>query len=190
MNRTISVIDNYDSFTYNLVHLLEPLVDEVVVMRNDEIDWSALTTSYAIVLSPGPELPQTAGKLMQVIERFVNEKPMLGVCLGMQGIINHFDGELFNMPGVQHGRPVEIVHNGISIFSNIQNPTVVGLYHSWAAERSALPGDLKATATWGNVTMAIEHKRLPVYGVQFHPESILSSHGKQIVKNWLLMIEK
>ncbi|KAB1064776.1 anthranilate synthase component II [Salibacter halophilus] len=190
MNKSISVIDNYDSFTYNLVHLLEPLVDEVVVMRNDEIDWSVLTKSTAIVLSPGPELPQTAGKMMEVIDRFINEKPFLGVCLGMQGIVNHFNGELFNMASVQHGRPVEVEHQGNSLFSDIQNPTLVGLYHSWAADLSSLPEELKAIANWGEVAMAIEHKSLPVYGVQFHPESILSSHGTQIVKNWLRLIEK
>lgn len=180
------VLDNYDSFTYNLVHLLEQCIDEVEVYRNDEISLSAVDRYDKIVLSPGPSLPKDAGIMMDVIDRYHPRKDILGVCLGMQAIVQYFGGELFNLEEVRHGivRRIQL-DTSSHLFQGMDDAIEVGLYHSWATTEDRLPHPLKQVAKQASVTMGVEHKQLPVYGVQFHPESIMTPAGKQIIQNWL-----
>ncbi|MEP1069442.1 MAG: aminodeoxychorismate/anthranilate synthase component II [Crocinitomicaceae bacterium] len=183
----ILLIDNYDSFTYNLVHYLEGHDCEVTVWRNDEINFSQISEFDKIVLSPGPGLPKEAGQLMQVIQHCFNRQPILGVCLGFQAIVEFLDGEIYNQNLVKHGQKELCELVGTSkLFQNIPSKFNVGLYHSWAARKENFPEELKITAYSENdVIMACEHQNLPVCGVQFHPESILSDHGREIIGNFL-----
>jgi len=193
----ILVFDNYDSFTYNLVHLIEKIVQHKVdVCRNDQIDLDKIENYDAIVLSPGPGIPQEAGCLLPLIKRFAARKKILGVCLGHQAIAEAFGGTLINLTKVFHGvaTPVKqiIVNKTPSeyardrIFENIPEEFVAGRYHSWVADESTLPECLDITARdqegW---IMALRHKQYNVVGLQFHPESVLTPLGEQILKNWL-----
>jgi len=183
----VIIIDNYDSFTYNLVHYFEALDAEVQVVFNDHVNLEDLYSFDKIVLSPGPGLPSQAGKMMEVITHFASVKPILGVCLGFQALVEHFGGTLFNQPSVKHGvsEMAEFDQNS-KLFENTADQFKIGLYHSWAADPKTFPNYLKITAKSENkVIMAFEHHSLPIAGVQFHPESILSENGLKIVENFI-----
>lgn len=195
MNLRIAVIDNYDSFTYNLVHYLEKIVEPAVtVFRNDEVTTEQLKMFDAIVISPGPGLPSESGITLQVIEQLHASKPILGVCLGHQAIGEFFGGTLLNLPQVFHGiaTPIQIdvAKDTAGIFSGLPATIEVGRYHSWVVANQNFPSCLQITAVdeWGNC-MALQHTKYPVAGVQFHPESILTPHGETILKNWILSIQ-
>ena len=180
---TIYLLDKFDSFTYNLKHYIDKLGHDVIIERNDDVNWGLIETADAIVLSPGPGLPKDAGKMMEVIEKFVSSKKMLGVCLGHQALGEYFGGRLYNMKEVMHGKEIEVEHTSNSIFSGIQSPQKVGLYHSWAVEINNTKR--REGASWKDTAMAFQHKDLPVFGVQFHPESILTQDGLKIISNLL-----
>jgi anthranilate synthase component II len=184
----ILVFDNYDSFTYNLVHLLEKVCDhEIDVYRNDKITLQKVGEYDKILLSPGPGLPNEAGILLDVIKTYAPTKDIFGVCLGMQAIGEIFGAKLKNLENVYHGiaTPVQILSDD-SLFKNCPKEFKVGRYHSWVVDVNGLPDCLEVTATDkdGNI-MALKHKSYNVKGVQFHPESILSEYGEQIISNWL-----
>ncbi len=184
----VLIIDNYDSFTYNLSHLLKELGAEVTVVRNDVVDMDMVEGFDKIVLSPGPGIPSEAGKLLEVIERFASTKSILGVCLGMQAIGEVFGGELENMPEVYHGvaSEIAIVADDV-IYSGLGDRVIVGRYHSWAVSDSGFPDSLVITArdSSTNHIMSIRHKSYDVTGVQYHPESVLTPEGRVIISNWL-----
>jgi anthranilate synthase component 2 len=185
----ILVIDNYDSFTYNLVHAIKKISgEEVQVVRNDEVDFDLVETFDKIVLSPGPGIPSEAGLLKQVIRQFAPLKSILGVCLGHQAIGEVFGARLLNMDRVIHGMatPVHIVSRMTSLFSHIPDTFDAGRYHSWIIDGNDFPGCLEMTGVdRDNRIMAIRHKEYDVQGVQFHPESVLTPSGEQILANWL-----
>lgn len=183
----ILVLDNYDSFTYNLVHYLEAINDvEVSVFRNDKISLDAITDFDKIVLSPGPGLPKDAGIMPQLIKEFAGKKPILGVCLGHQAIAEAFGGNLFNLDKVYHGLSTEqILINEHYIFTGLPKKFKVGRYHSWNVD-SNLPKDLKLISVDENgLVMAICHQTFDITGLQFHPESVLTEYGKEIIINWV-----
>ncbi len=184
----ILVLDNYDSFTYNLVHYLEKVSDaQIEVHRNDKITLEEIERFDKILLSPGPGIPSEAGILLDVIKTYAGTKSILGVCLGQQAIAEAFGGSLSNLSNVFHGvaTPIEIVGED-SLFKNIPKKLNVGRYHSWAVNRDDFPKDLEITAVdeQGSI-MALKHKTFDVKGVQFHPESILTEHGLQMIENWI-----
>ena len=181
------IIDNYDSFTFNLAHLLKELGAEVDVVRNDQFELPALERYDKIVLSPGPGIPSEAGLLLDVIRAYAGRKPMLGVCLGHQAIGEVFGAKLENLAEVYHGVATDCEHfSNDPIFNGMPRHFEVGLYHSWVVSKDGLPDCLEVTATSpdGNI-MALRHKCYPVHGIQFHPESVLTPLGRQIVGNWL-----
>jgi anthranilate synthase component II len=184
----ICLIDNYDSFTFNLVHYLGELGAEVEVHRNDKVTCGAVIAADpdAIVLSPGPCTPKEAGICLELIAQAAATVPILGVCLGHQAIGDAFGGKVVRAPVPLHGKLSEIRHNGSGIFRGINGPFHATRYHSLVVERSSLPRDLTVTADAdGGVIMGLAHARLPVHGVQFHPESIASEHGHLLLKNFL-----
>lgn len=181
------IIDNYDSFTFNLAHLLKELGAEVDVVRNDQFELPALEQYDKIVLSPGPGIPSEAGLLLDVIRAYAGRKPMLGVCLGHQAIGEVFGAKLENLSEVYHGVATDCEHfSNDPIFNGMPRHFEVGRYHSWVVSKDGLPDCLEVTAASpdGNI-MALRHKRYPVHGIQFHPESVLTPLGRQIVGNWL-----
>ena len=182
------MIDNYDSFTYNLVQYLGELGEEVVVRRNDEIglDEIAAMQPDRIVVSPGPCTPNEAGVSVPLIERFAGEIPVLGVCLGHQSIGQAFGGRIVHARELMHGKTSAIRHTGEGVFRDLPNPLQATRYHSLVIERSTLPECLEVTA-WSDdgEIMGVRHKSLPVEGVQFHPESILTEHGHELLRNFL-----
>lgn len=185
----ILVLDNYDSFTYNLVQYISELTgDTPSVFRNDEISLDDVEAYDAIVLSPGPGLPSEAGIMPELIKRYAPNKHIFGVCLGLQAIGEAFGGELYNLPKVFHGvaTAIRVTDSQELLFQNIPQEILVGRYHSWAVKMDNLPSVLKVTATAdeGNTIMALSHKEYNVRGVQFHPESIMTDYGKQILKNF------
>lgn len=183
----IAMIDNYDSFTYNLVHLVKELGAEISVFRNDQFALEDLEPFDRIMLSPGPGIPQEAGLLMDVIARYAGKKPILGICLGEQAIGEFFGGTLVNLSDVFHGVQTPcMVDTDEVLFRGLQKEIQIGRYHSWVVDAQSLPECLEATATSpeGQV-MAIRHKTMDVRGVQFHPESVLTPDGKAIINNWL-----
>ena len=183
----IVIIDNYDSFTYNLYHLVTELGADVTVIRNDEFQLDDLEMYDKILLSPGPGVPSEAGLLLDVIRHYAGRKPILGVCLGEQAIAEAFGGKLINLDHVYHGIQSDIILSEKDyLFHALPNHVRVGRYHSWVVDKNELPKDLEVTAVSrdGNV-MAIQHKAYDVHGIQFHPESVLTPHGKQMIKNWL-----
>ncbi len=187
MSRVL-VIDNYDSFTWNLVHLIGPLVQAVDVVRNDETTTDAVLALApdAIVLSPGPCTPDDAGICLDLVRRAGATVPMLGVCLGHQTIGQAFGGEVVRAPVPMHGKVSEIRHEGRTVFRGINGPFPATRYHSLVIERATCPLELAVTAETGDgLIMGLSHASLPVHGVQFHPESILSNHGDLIVRNFL-----
>lgn len=185
----ILVLDNYDSFTYNLVHLIEKVTGfSVNVFRNDEISLESVGIYDRIILSPGPGLPKDAGIMPQLLERYHRHKSIFGVCLGMQAIGEYYGARLQNLERVYHGQSVPLIHQQESIFLNCPPQFLCGRYHSWVVSRQDLPADLKIIATDpDNLIMALEHRHDHVCGVQFHPESILSEYGEQIFRNWFSM---
>lgn len=183
----ILVIDNYDSFVYNLVHYLEEFSSEVVVKRNDKIILEEVANYDKLLLSPGPGIPDEAGLLKEIIRSYAGKIPMLGVCLGQQAIMEVFGGKLENLSRVYHGIATEIeksVEDEI-LFEGLPNKFEVGRYHSWVVEKS-LPDVLEATSydSEGNI-MSIRHKDLDIRAVQFHPESVLTPYGKKMIENWV-----
>jgi len=183
----VLMIDNYDSFTYNLVHLLQANLGEknVTVVRNDHIIMSEVEAFGKIILSPGPGLAKDSGLLMAVIELYKYSKPILGVCLGHQAIGESFGAKLVNLSTVYHGvaTPIDLLGDE-PLFEGVNSPMLAGRYHSWAIED--LPDCLDVTARDENgIVMAFRHRDLPLHGVQFHPESILTPDGPAIINNWL-----
>lgn len=186
----VLILDNYDSFTHNLFHYLKGFTSDVTVKRNDEISVEEVDTYSHLVISPGPGLPKDAGILTEVLSRYSDFKPILGICLGLQAIAVHFGGKLYNQKNVKHGlqEEIQLLNTESGLFKGF-NPSInVGLYHSWAAQEDSLSEELKITAkSKTGVIMALEHQSLPISAVQFHPESILTPNGKQIIKNWIDM---
>ena len=184
------IVDNYDSFTYNLVHYFEELDCIVDVLKNDAIDLETISMYDAIVLSPGPGLPEESGKLMEVISKFHLIKPIFGVCLGMQAIGSFFGGKLVNQEKVKHGKQelVTIIHPS-SLLNSIKSPFQVGLYHSWEVQLAESSVLIPVAFSENDVLMVVQHSYLPIYGVQFHPESILTPCGKKIIANFLETIK-
>lgn len=181
----IVIIDNYDSFTYNLVHYIESLGHDVEVMLNDQINYSCIENSEAILLAPGPGLPEQSGELMNIIKRYYHTHPFLGVCMGMQALAQHDQMKIYNLKNVQHGIPTEIiVSKNDFLFQSMENVQNVGLYHSWAVEAVFSPWQVTAK-TKGGVIMAMEHREYMHAAVQFHPESIMTPQGLLMLKNWL-----
>ena len=180
------IIDNYDSFTYNLVHYIEEILGQKPdVLKNDAFLISDLDTYDIIVLSPGPGLPKDAGLLMDVIDRYHKTKIILGVCLGHQALGEYFGGELQNLPQVYHGVDCSLQSMDDPIlYKNIDNPSV-GRYHSWVVKKETFPSDLLITSEDQNgQVMSLKHRNYPLHGVQFHPESVLSSNGKEMLRNF------
>ena len=187
----IVIIDNYDSFTYNLSHLLKKVEADVTVFRNDQFRLEELQQFDKIVLSPGPGIPSEAGLLLDVIRTYAPTKPMLGVCLGHQAIGEVFGARLLNLDDVVHGvaTPCRIIAND-PIFDGLLNKITVGRYHSWVVSQDEFPSCLEITAVsddGGSVPniMALRHREYEVHGIQFHPESVLTPEGKIIIKNFL-----
>jgi anthranilate synthase/aminodeoxychorismate synthase-like glutamine amidotransferase len=187
----ILMIDNYDSFTYNLVQYLGQLGGAVVVHRNDRISIDEIRELKpdAIVLSPGPRTPKEAGISVEVIRQFGTTIPIMGVCLGHQAIGYAFGAEVIRAQRIMHGKTSKINNDGRTIFKGLPNPFVAGRYHSLILKRNSLPDCLEISAeTEEGEIMGIRHKEYPVEGVQFHPESVLTPNGKRILKNFLAMI--
>lgn len=183
----IVIIDNYDSFTYNLSHLVKALGAEVTVYRNDQFKLTDLQSFDKIILSPGPGIPKEAGLLMDVIAEYKGKKPILGVCLGHQAIGESFGGTLTNLSDVFHGVQTDIdITVDDYVFAGLSKRIPVGRYHSWVVDAKGFPADLEITAVSeeGQV-MALRHKTFDIRGIQFHPESVLTPDGKQMIKNWL-----
>lgn len=181
----IFIIDNYDSFTYNLVHILEELGCEVNVKRNNQFFIEDLDKFDKIMISPGPGLPSEAGLTNKIIKEYTDKKPILGVCLGHQAIAECFGGTLINLEKVYHGVSSQIHCEEDYLFKDCPNQIKVGRYHSWAVN-NALPNKLQAIAfDQNNTIMAIKHSFYDLRGIQFHPESILTPFGKKIIQNWV-----
>ena len=196
----IVIIDNYDSFTYNLSHLVKELGAEVTVLRNDQFQLEELEQFNKIILSPGPGIPSEAGLLLDVIRTYAGKKPILGVCLGHQAIGEAFGGKLENLSDVFHGvaTPCHIISDD-PIFSGIERNITIGRYHSWVVSRQGLPDCLEVTAEsdeglrvgdgtsgMGQI-MALRHKTMNIRGIQFHPESVLTPDGKKRLQNWMFL---
>ncbi len=184
----IGVIDNYDSFTYNLVQMLGEMGEEMLVLRNDVFSVEELESvrPRAIVISPGPGTPDNAGMTIEVIRRFAGKVPILGVCLGHQAIGQAFGGEVVRAPEPVHGKPSEIYHNGSPLFAGLGTPFRAGRYHSLMMRRETLPKCLVVTAETGDgLVMGLSHIEFSVHGVQFHPESVITPNGEKILKNFL-----
>jgi anthranilate synthase/aminodeoxychorismate synthase-like glutamine amidotransferase len=182
----IVVIDNYDSFTYNLVHALEALGAACTVMRNDYLDENALTSCDGIVLGPGPGLPAEAGELMATINKYHRQKAMLGICLGHQALGEFFGVKLIQLSHVFHGVETRLRWVGQErIHDDLPDEMEVGLYHSWALENELNDELILLAESEEKVVMAVRHRELPLFGVQFHPESIMTPLGRILLKNWL-----
>lgn len=183
----IVIIDNYDSFTYNLAHLVKELGAEVTVFRNDQFLLSELDRFDKIILSPGPGIPSEAGLLMDVIRKYAGRKPMLGVCLGHQAIGEAFGAKLTNLSEVYHGVATPCTQFGNDpIFEGLPKRIEIGRYHSWVVDKSGFPDclDITAVSDDGQI-MGLKHKNYDIRGIQFHPESVLTPDGKMMIQNWL-----
>jgi anthranilate synthase/aminodeoxychorismate synthase-like glutamine amidotransferase len=188
----VFVLDNYDSFTYNLVQYIGELGHEVVVRRNDQISVDEIAELHPdrIVISPGPCTPQDAGISIEVIKHFARKIPVLGVCLGHQAIGAAFGGKVVRAHNLMHGKTSQIEHDGEGVFRDIPSPLTATRYHSLIVEEESLPEQLDVSATCidrdgRRVIMGLRHREYPVEGVQFHPESVLTEHGKQMVRNFI-----
>ncbi|MFQ5648410.1 MAG: anthranilate synthase component II [bacterium] len=182
------VLDNYDSFTFNLVQYLGELGAEVQTFRNDEIDLEQVKrlNPAGVVISPGPGRPENAGISVPLIRELGSETPILGVCLGHQALGQAFGGRIISAPKLMHGKTSQVYHRNGELFSGVSNPFVATRYHSLIVERQTLPIELQIIAeAEDEIIMGLQHKRLPLFGVQFHPESILTSEGKAILNNFL-----
>lgn len=187
IKKQLVILDNYDSFTFNLVHYFESLELDVHVCRNDEIDWEIFDTADYIVLSPGPGLPKTTTNLFLVIEKYATKKPILGVCLGMQAIAEFYGGTIRNQEAVKHGKQEQLVQiNSGKLLNGLPNKFKVGLYHSWEVVLADLPDNFIPLALSENgILMSFEDTQKGLFAVQFHPESILSEYGKELLKNFI-----
>ena len=183
----IVIIDNYDSFTYNLSHLVKELGADVTVFRNDKFLLNEIEQYDKIILSPGPGIPSEAGLLLDVIRTYRGRKPMLGVCLGHQAIGAVFGARLTNLSTVYHGVATEGTQYGNDpIFRGMPKRIIMGRYHSWVVDSTSLPECLEVTAMSDDgYIMALRHRHYDIHGIQFHPESVLTPEGRQIVRNWL-----
>jgi len=188
----VFVLDNYDSFTYNLVQYLGELGATVEVRRNDQVRVSEIESLHPerIVISPGPCTPQDAGISIELIRYFADKMPILGVCLGHQAIGAAFGGQVVRSPQLMHGKTSEVKHDGRTVFRDLPSPMTATRYHSLIVSENGLPGELEVSATTtdrngSRVIMGLRHRKYPVEGVQFHPESVLTSAGKQLVANFL-----
>lgn len=188
----VFVLDNYDSFTYNLVQYIGELGLEVAVFRNDQITVSGIEDLHPdrIVISPGPCTPQDAGISIELIRHFAGRVPLLGVCLGHQAIGAAFGGKVVRAANLMHGKTSSVEHDGKSIFRGIPSPMTATRYHSLIVQEKGLPDELEVSATCTDrdgprVIMGLRHRKFPVEGVQFHPESVLTEHGRQIVRNFM-----
>lgn len=185
----ILIIDNYDSFTYNLVHLVNELGLECEVWRNDQFAIEDVEAFDKIILSPGPGIPSEAGLLLDVIAKYAPTKSIFGVCLGQQAIAEAFGGSLYNLNQPMHGiaTPIKVTDGDEELFAGLPESFKVGRYHSWVVSGNDLPDSLQVTAIdeADNSIMALKHKQYDVRGVQFHPESILTDYGKEMMQNWL-----
>lgn len=182
------MIDNYDSFVYNLVRYLEEIEEETLVFRNDKITIEdiAKIDPEGIIISPGPKAPKDSGIVLEVIEKFKGKIPIFGVCLGHQSIGHAFNGLIVKGKSPIHGKISSINHDGNGVFKNIKNPFNVTRYHSLIIEKETLPDELEVTATTSdNVIMGVRHKKYPIEGVQFHPEAELTEFGHDILKNFI-----
>lgn len=182
------VIDNYDSFTHNLTQLIEECGWAPLVVKNDRLDWADVQRYEKILISPGPGIPSEAGMLCECIRRFAPEKSILGICLGHQAIAEVFGGRLVQLPHPLHGirEKVRLKRGDEHLFAGLPGEFEVGLYHSWAVSRQDLPAELHVTASSEDGTvMALAHRKYDVRGIQFHPESVMTQHGKRIIGNWL-----
>lgn len=184
-SQKVLLIDNYDSFTYNIFHYLEKIGVTITVCKNDEISWDLVEEHDKIVISPGPGLPKDAGKTMELIGRYINEKPMLGICLGMQAIAEYFGGTLYNQTQVKHGVREMITLKESRLYTNLPSNIYVGLYHSWAIDISNVTDLIPTAYSENNILMSMEHKSLPITAVQYHPESIMTDFGIDILKNFI-----
>ncbi|MDF5738259.1 MULTISPECIES: anthranilate synthase component II [unclassified Nostoc] len=195
----IIVIDNYDSFTYNLVQYLGelaaefPVADDIKVFRNDKISIDEIRAlkPEAVVISPGPGRPEDAGISLELIEQLGQELPILGVCLGHQSIGQVFGGKIISAPELMHGKTSQVSHSGVGVFRGLENPLTATRYHSLVIERETCPDVLEITA-WveDNTIMGVRHRNYPhIQGVQFHPESVLTSSGKQLLRNFLEQLQ-
>lgn len=186
--KEVLVIDNYDSFTFNLVHYLEELNCKVIVLRNDEFELDEIAKYNSIILSPGPGIPSESGLLIEVIKTYASTKKILGICLGQQAIGEVFGGSLQNLNTVYHGiaTPITTLVEDETLFTDLPKTFEVGRYHSWVINQGDFPEELEITSVSDNgEIMSIRHRYFNVKGVQFHPESILTPHGKTILSNWL-----
>ena len=190
----ILVLDNYDSFTYNLVQYMGELGSRIVVRRNDQTTVDEIEAMHPdrIVISPGPCTPQEAGISIDLIRHFAGRVPLLGVCLGHQAIGAAFGGKVVRAPNLMHGKTSSVEHDGKTIFRDIPSPMTATRYHSLIVEEKSLPKELEISATCQDrdgtrVIMGLRHRKFPVEGVQFHPESVLTEQGKQIIRNFLAL---
>jgi anthranilate synthase component 2 len=185
----ILIIDNYDSFTYNLLHLVNEIGMECTVWRNDQFNIDDVDAFDKIILSPGPGIPSEAGLLLEVIEKYARTKSIFGVCLGQQAIAEVFGGKLYNLKQPMHGiaTPIKVTDEKEQLFLGLPQSFKVGRYHSWVVDEKAIPYTLTVTAIdeEDNSIMGLRHKEYDVRGVQFHPESILTEYGKEMMANWL-----
>ena len=185
----IVIIDNYDSFTYNLAHLVRELGAAVTVFRNDQFELPQLEAFDKIILSPGPGIPSEAGLLLDVIRTYAGRKPMLGVCLGHQAIGEVFGGKLSNLSDVYHGVATDVTvldHSATSLFAGLPDRVTIGRYHSWVVSKEGFPDCLEITAESdeGQI-MGLRHRDYDIQGIQFNPESVLTPDGRQMIANWL-----
>ena len=183
----ILVVDNYDSFVFNLVQYLQQLGAEVVVKRNDEVDSESITDFDGVLLSPGPGTPEDAGACIEIVKEAIkSQKPLLGVCLGHQAIGAALGGKVSRAPGLLHGKTSQVQHNNVGVFKDLKSPFRATRYHSLAIETPTIPDELEVTATTETgVIMGVKHKSAPIEGVQFHPESVLTEGGHRLLANWL-----
>lgn len=186
--KLLLMIDNYDSFVYNLVRYFDEIEEKTEVVRNDKIKINDIDIKKysGIVISPGPKSPLEAGLSLDIIDKFKGKIPILGVCLGHQCIGHYFGGRIVKGERPFHGKVSEVVHNNEGLFKNIKNPLNVTRYHSLVIDKETFPEDLEITCeTRDNVIMGIRHKNLPVYGVQFHPEAVMTECGHEILQNFI-----
>jgi para-aminobenzoate synthetase component 2 len=185
----ILVVDNYDSFVFNLVQYLQQLGAECTVLRNDEIQPSSAADYDGVLISPGPGTPERAGISVELVKYCAAQKiPLFGVCLGHQAIGVAFGATVSQAPELLHGKTSQVIHNGAGVLENLPSPFRATRYHSLAVEAPTLPAEIEVTGkTESGVVMSMRHRELPIEGVQFHPESVLTEHGHQMLANWLMM---
>ncbi|OOS01399.1 anthranilate synthase component II [Canicola haemoglobinophilus] len=187
MNTNLLIINNHDSFTYNLVDLIRRLDVNFTVINVEDLSHVEIEHFSHLLISPGPDVPEAYPQLFAMLEKYHQSKSILGVCLGHQTLCQFFGGKLYNLPKVRHGQAKQLkVRSNSKLFHNLPSSFQIGLYHSWAVSLEHFPECLEITAVCEDeVIMAMQHKTLPIYSVQFHPESYISEFGKQLIQNWL-----